>query len=153
MAGTAQDQDQGRIVASGEGQAYDVMGATIRARLDTRGFSVIDDQEAAGGGGVPVHRHRDHDELLYVIEGEVTFKIGEQLTRGTAGTLAYAPRGVEHTYRSEGPARLLVVWNGGGYTGLFKELAGLPPGPPDMSQVGPMAQKYGMEITGPPLGH
>jgi len=87
MTGTAQDQDQGRIVASGEGQAYDVMGATIRARLDTRGFSVIDDQEAAGGGGVPVHRHRDHDELLYVIEGEVTFKIGEQLTRGSAGTL------------------------------------------------------------------
>ena len=150
MTGTA--QDQGRVVPSGEGQQYDIMGATIRARLDTSGFSVIDDQEAAGGGGVPVHRHRDQDELIYVVEGEVTFKIGAQTTRVSAGSLAYAPRGVDHAYRSEGPARLLTIWNGGGMTGLFQELAALPPGAPDPGQVGPIAQKYGMEITGPPLG-
>jgi hypothetical protein len=37
-------------------------------------------------------------------------------------------------------------------TGLFRELAALPPGVPDTGHVGPIAQKYGMEITGPPLG-
>src|SRR5262245_54082384 len=98
---TSTAPDQGTVRAADEGQPYNLMGTTIRARLDTGGFSVIDDQEAPGGG-VPVHRHQHHDELLYVVEGEVTFKIGDQLTRGTAGALAYAPRGVEHAYRSEG---------------------------------------------------
>ncbi len=39
--------------------------------------------------------HRDSDELIYVLEGEFRFRIGEQLTRGTAGALAFVPKGVK----------------------------------------------------------
>src|SRR5438093_9135147 len=44
--------------------------------------------------------HHDSDEVAYVLSGEVTFKIGEEVTVGGPGTCAFMPRGVrseEHT--------------------------------------------------------
>ena len=48
--------------------------------------------ELTGRGRPPLHRH-DFDETFVVLEGELTFQLGEErFTRG-AGELAFAPRG------------------------------------------------------------
>jgi len=42
------------------------------------------------------HLHLDSDEVAYILSGEVTFKIGDDVTVGGPGTCAFMPRGVPH---------------------------------------------------------
>jgi quercetin dioxygenase-like cupin family protein len=80
--------------------------------------------ELTGRGQPPLHRH-DFDETFYILEGELTFQLGEErLTRG-AGELAFAPRGVPHTYAnlSGAPARVLMVITPAGFERHFARIA------------------------------
>lgn len=57
--------------------------------------------ELTGGGRPPLHTH-DFDEAFYVREGELTFKLGDDVFTRRAGELAFAPRGVPHTFDGAG---------------------------------------------------
>ena len=46
--------------------------------------------ELAGGGRPPLHQH-DFDETFYVLEGEVTFQLRDEILTRRAGELAFAP--------------------------------------------------------------
>ena len=54
--------------------------------------SVISSGSLPSFGGPPLHHH-DFDETFYVIEGELTFQLGDELFTKKAGELAFAPRG------------------------------------------------------------
>lgn len=43
---------------------------------------------------------REGDEFAYVLGGEVTFHIGDEVTIGGPGTCAFMPRGVAHAWKS-----------------------------------------------------
>jgi len=47
----------------------------------------------AGSAGPPLHHH-DFDEAFYVLDGELTFQLGEELATAGPGTLTFAPRGL-----------------------------------------------------------
>ena len=53
--------------------------------------------ELTGRGRPSLHRH-DFDETFYILEGELTFQLGEERFTRRAGEPAFAPRGVAHTY-------------------------------------------------------
>lgn len=107
--------------------------------------------ELSGGGRPPVHRH-DFDETFYVLEGELTFQLDDDVFTRRAGELAFAPRGVAHTYAnlSGAPARALLVITPAGFERYFDQLAARITGrePP------PEAAKPIPEVitVGPPLG-
>ena len=86
--------------------------------------SVIESGSLPGFGGPPLHHH-DFDETFYVIEGELTFQLGEKLFSAKAGELAFAPRGVPHTYAnlSAAPTRHLIVCTPGGFERYFARMA------------------------------
>jgi hypothetical protein len=77
--------------------------------------SVIESGSLPGFGGPPLHRH-DFDETFYVIEGELTFQLGDELFRAKAGEIAFAPRGVPPHLRqperrsNPAPDRLHPCW-------------------------------------------
>src|SRR5262245_36862289 len=48
------------------------------------------------------HRHHDSDEVAYVLAGEITFKIGEEVTVGSPGSCAFIPRGLAHAWKVTG---------------------------------------------------
>src|SRR5436853_7096768 len=48
------------------------------------------------------HLHRDSDEVAWVLAGEITFKIGDEVTVGGPGTCAFFPRNVPHAWKSTG---------------------------------------------------
>jgi quercetin dioxygenase-like cupin family protein len=52
------------------------------------------------------HLHHDSDEVAYVLSGEVTFKIGDEVTVGGPGSAAFMPRGVPHAWKSRTRPRL-----------------------------------------------
>jgi quercetin dioxygenase-like cupin family protein len=76
---------------------------TFRLLSEQTGGSVaVFDEVVPAGGGTPFHIHPTSDEVIYVLEGEFTFKIGEQIAKGSDGTYVFIPRGTPHGWRNTG---------------------------------------------------
>jgi quercetin dioxygenase-like cupin family protein len=86
--------------------------------------SLVDNRVPAGTAGPPLHRH-DFDEAFFVLEGEVTFQLGDDLVTRRAGEIAFAPRGVPHTFanQSEAGARHVIVITPAGFERYFDRMA------------------------------
>ena len=71
----------------------------------------------SGKAGPGAHRHEANEELFYVIEGTMTFLVGDQLIEATAGTFLRVPAGVTHDFenRSARRAGVLNVFIPGGF--------------------------------------
>src|SRR5215208_3687881 len=82
--------------------------------------------ETAPGPGVspPLHQH-GFDEAFYVMAGELTFRLRDELITAGPGQLVFAPRGVPHTYAnlSGAPARQLIVCTPAGFERYFARMA------------------------------
>ena len=103
------------------------------------------------GGEPPRHRHRNEDELVYVLEGVITVYADGTLYRLPAGSCLFLSRGGEHGYRVEsGEARLLTVLLPAGLEGYYRELSATDAAP-DIERVVTVAARYGVEITGPAI--
>src|SRR3954449_6020177 len=57
---------------------------------------------APGGDGADLHVHRRHSDLFYVLEGELTVRLGlaDEPARVPAGTVARVPPDVIHGFRN-----------------------------------------------------
>jgi mannose-6-phosphate isomerase-like protein (cupin superfamily) len=88
----------------------------------------------APGVGPPLHHH-DFDEAFYVLEGELTFRLRDEVVKVGPGELVFAPRGVPHTFAnlSDAPARQLITCTPAGFERYFARMAAEGHGaePPD----------------------
>src|SRR5437667_12873339 len=76
---------------------------TLKLRGGETGDSIMMLEETVPAGTKSTfHLHRDGDEAAYVLSGEVTFLIGDEVTVGGPGTCAFMPRGVAHAWKSTG---------------------------------------------------
>src|SRR5256886_11714599 len=95
---------QGIVVLPGQGSVGNMSpgrSAALKLLGGATGGSVMLFEETVPAGTLSTfHLHHDSDEVAYVLSGEVTFKIGEEVTVGGPGTCAFMPRGVPHA-RSE----------------------------------------------------
>ena len=66
---------------------------------------------APGRDGPEPHVHDAEDDAFFVLEGELTFVLGEEELPAPAGTYVLVPPGVRHTFRNrrDEPARVLNV--------------------------------------------
>lgn len=104
--------------------------------------------------------HHNEDEWFYVIEGELTFWVGGQVSVAPAGAFVFGPRDIPHTFTvSSAQARFLLVVEPAGFEGFIGALGEpapqrvIPPPPtepPDMEALVTLAAEYGLEILGPP---
>ena len=99
------------------------------------------------------HFHRDSDEVAYVLSGEVTFKIGDEVTVGGPGTCAFMPRGVPHAWKSTGAetGRLLFLYTPAKAGGLLEEQQSTGRGFASMNEreLAEMSDRHGWELLGP----
>jgi quercetin dioxygenase-like cupin family protein len=133
----------------------------IKTSAETTGGAVaVIEQLAPQGAGSPLHVHSREDEWFYVIEGELTFWVGGEVSVAPAGTFVFGPKGIPHTFLvSSAEARFLLVTEPAGFE-QFVRGAGepaarmeIPPPPteaPDMAAMSALAAEYGIEILGPP---
>src|SRR3989337_1708410 len=78
------------------------------------------------GCGPPLHVHSREDEALYVLEGQIRFRQGDDEFVAGPGTWVWGPRGVPHAFKVESEAaRALVVVTPGGFERMFEE-GGVP---------------------------
>jgi quercetin dioxygenase-like cupin family protein len=113
--------------------------------------AVMDNSVSAGATGPPLHHH-DFDEAFYVIEGELTFQLGDEVLTRRQGELAFAPRGAHHAFAnpSAASARMLLVCTPAGFDRYFQRLAAKEAGvepPPEALEPWPEVVK-----VGPPIG-
>src|ERR687892_325596 len=88
----------------------------LRGEKSGRQIPFMDNVVPAGFPGPPLHHH-DFDETFYVLEGELTFQLEDELFTRKASELAFAPRGVPHTFAnlSGVEARTLIVCTPAGF--------------------------------------
>ena len=147
----------------GESHWYIDNLVTVKALgTDTSGAYSFLEVSASAGGGPPLHIHTKEDEAIYIIEGEITFQIGDRTVKASAGSFVLMPKGIPHTFRIETPAKGLIILSPPGFENYFIEAGKLaeaktlpppPDEPPDFEKIGAIAAKYGNNVVGPPLGH
>ena len=114
------------------------------------------------GGGPPPHVHSREEEGFYVLEGEITFRVGEDRLVATAGMFVNMPVGTPHAFRndSSGPARMLISVAPAGLERMFFEVGvpvaegattAPPPTQDEIERLLAIAPRYGIEIRLP--GH
>ena len=126
--------------------------ATLKLQNGETQESVMMFEEVAPVGTVtPFHIHHDSDEVAYVLSGEVTFKIGDEITVGGPGTCAFMPRDVPHAWKSTGAetGRVLFLYTPGLAGKLFEELADRPMGSVTDQELAEAAERHGWEVVGP----
>ncbi len=115
-------------------------------------FAVMETRERPGAEP-PKHVHSREDELIYVLEGHVTFNRDGDRLDGPAGTWLFLPRGSEHTYSVESAeARLLVVLAPAGLESYPRESEQLDSPVAEQQKIERLvatAARYGVAITGP----
>jgi hypothetical protein len=79
--------------------------------------------------GENFHIHDGSDEVAYVLAGEITFKIGDEITVGGPGTSAFMPCDLPHAWKSTGaePGRILFLYTPATAGKSWEEIVGRRP--------------------------
>lgn len=153
----------GYLLDGNEGEAFWLLGMlqTVKiGRDDTAGDYGLIEIVVPAGIGSPWHVHPEEDEWFYVLEGEMTFWVADTRLSLKAGSFAFGPKGVPHTfYAEDAGARALVGFAPMQFEGFLREVGEhapervLPPpleAPPNMEQLIEIGKRNGLEILGPP---
>jgi quercetin dioxygenase-like cupin family protein len=113
--------------------------------------------EVAGPGGAvpPLHVHQREDEAFYVLEGDYSVFIGDEVIKVSPGAWVWGPRAVPHGYQIHSErGRHLSLAMPGGFEAFFEEVAAFasPSADPrhEMGRLAAVAARYGVELLGPP---
>jgi len=152
----------------GEGEAWWWVGllATIKATKEqTGGRYTLVEILAPDGYGSVLHVHHQEDEGFYILEGEMTFYVGDQTIKARPGSFLFGPKDVPHAFTVDsGPARLLFVLSPAGFEDLVRDMGEparsltvppqpeAPPSEAEMQQMAAIGAQHGVEILGPPPG-
>ena len=105
---------QGIVVKPEQGTVWDMApgrsGVPKRLGGATGGSIMVFEETVPAGTKSWYHLHHDSDEVAYVLSGEVTFKIGDEVTVGGPGTCAFMPRGVPHAWKNSGAETGRARW-------------------------------------------
>jgi quercetin dioxygenase-like cupin family protein len=143
-----------------EGRTVAVVGDVYRflATGDhTNGKYALWEAIVPPGGGPPPHVHSREEEGFYVLEGEITFHIGEQRIMATAGVFANMPVGTPHSFKNESgkSAKMLISVAPAGLEQMFFEVGlpvaqgaktAAPPTKEEIEKLLAVAPRYGIEI-------
>ncbi len=127
---------------------------------DTDGTYAMWEAIVPPGGGPPPHVHRREEEGFFILEGEITFQIGDNRVVAKAGTFANMPIGTPHSFKNESntTAKMLITIAPAGLEQMFFEVSSpLPqhatsaphPTHSDIEKLLEIAPKYGIEIRLP----
>ncbi len=148
-----------RAVASGDGEARWRFGALAEIKAtaaDTGGAYTLVEVTNGPGYEAPLHVHHREDEGFWVLEGAVTFEVGDATIEAHAGDYAFGPRDIPHRFTvGEDGARMLFILTPGGFENLIRDTSEpaqsrtLPPPPsrpPEMERVKAVVASHGNEL-------
>jgi quercetin dioxygenase-like cupin family protein len=101
------DVAKGFVIPPGGGAHFDspTPGRFFDLKLlgrETNESIMMFEETLPAGTASLLHLHHDSDEVAWVITGEFTFMIGDQITVGGPGTCAFMPRNIPHAWKNTG---------------------------------------------------
>jgi quercetin dioxygenase-like cupin family protein len=107
-------------------------------------------QQVLVGVGIPIHRHFEMDEVLYVLEGSGTLILDDVRHSIGKGATLFVPKNTWHGFENA-DRELLLLWVVAppGLDAFFREVAtrpGAPATPRTKEQLNEIARKYAMEF-------
>jgi quercetin dioxygenase-like cupin family protein len=146
---------KGVVVPAGGGKHLNMSAPGRFAALkllgaETSGSIMLFEETVPAGTKSLYHLHRDSDEVAWVLDGEITFQIGDEVSVGGPGTCAFFPRNVPHAWKSTGRDTGRVVFlytpaHAGGYVEELLHRAG----PMNDAERKELRERYRWEILGP----
>jgi len=87
------------LVRAGEGESVWSLGGRFTAKatagITEERFALVE-AVAFQATEPPLHIHHREDEAWYILDGKMTFYVGDEVLEATAGCFAFAPRGNRH---------------------------------------------------------
>src|SRR5216684_3013150 len=75
--------------------------AVLKLQNEQTGQNVMAFEEITPAGAeTPLHLHHNSDEVMYVLSGQYTFKVGDHFSSGGPGTCVFMPRGIPHAWKN-----------------------------------------------------
>jgi quercetin dioxygenase-like cupin family protein len=135
---------------------------TVKATAEqTGGEFFLVEEFVPKGTAPPLHVHPEDDETFFVLEGELTFYLGDgQTVPASAGSFLHIPKGYfPHAFQVNSETARFLVLTTPRHEQFFRASAEparsrtIPsPEPLDMEKVRAAGAEYGVEILGPPPG-
>lgn len=101
----------------------------------------------------PAHSHRDNEEIVYVLEGTLRYRVDDEVRDLAPGDRMYTPRGSVHAFSNPGEAtaRALIMLTPDIGAQYFREVAAVVSagGPPDPAKMIAVMQRYGLVPEAP----
>jgi quercetin dioxygenase-like cupin family protein len=140
---------------TGRGKVLNVFGQTITERItaeDSGGAYYVFDEVTPPGMGVPPHKHSLDDEIVFIIEGEFEVYLDGYVSKASAGAVLNFARGTFHGFRCIGDKQGKTTWvaTPGNYTqAVLRNIASMPPGPPDHALMDALRAENGVSMPPP----
>jgi oxalate decarboxylase/phosphoglucose isomerase-like protein (cupin superfamily) len=157
---------EGRLIAGG------ALEGTLKVGKSDTGLLSAFEIVVPSGFDVGAHKHREAQELFYVLDGELDLLAfeprtqaagdwhkwvsgsGRRYLRGGAGSLLFVPTGCPHAFANPTgkPARMLFLVAPSGHEDYLEELARLlqaSRGRPDPADVAELRRRYDIEQLTP----
>lgn len=148
-----------------QGQSVSVVGDTYRVVISgeqTNGKYAVIDMLVPPGGGPGPHAHKNFQEMFYVVDGEVDFKMESGGYTASKGAFVNIPSGgAVHAFKNttDKVAHLLCTVIPAGLDSFFQEfgkpveadtfLPQVPPTTQELTAVKSLTEKYGIELFPP----
>jgi quercetin dioxygenase-like cupin family protein len=146
-------------VRKDEGEARWWFGslAEIKATAaDTGGQMTIVEVTERPGSEAPLHVHHRDDEGFWILEGDVTFEVGDKTIQASAGDYVFGPRHIPHRFTvGDAGCRMLFILVPGGIEDVIRATSEpatsrtLPPPPeeePDIDRLKEIVAAHGYEL-------
>jgi quercetin 2,3-dioxygenase len=119
---------------------------------DTNGDLTIFEYTGNVKGGPPLHIHLHQDEIFFIVEGNYTFKVGEDIHQLTAGDTIFLPRQVPHTFaQTSGTGKMFFLFTPSGKMEEYFRVLSKLTAPPTPEQGAKIFADHDMKVVGPPL--
>lgn len=120
----------------------------------TGGTAMAFEETTPAGTETPLHLHRDSDEVMFVLSGQFSFKVGDEFGTGGPGSCVFMPRGVPHAWKNSGNeiGRAFFMYTPGRAGVAFEDAQRMQQSRASTSdaELLEVFQRYGFEMVGPP---
>jgi quercetin dioxygenase-like cupin family protein len=132
-------------------------GLEIRYFLDGQasgaGMGVFELTVQPGARVPPAHSHRDNEEVAWVLEGVLRYRVDEETRDLKPGERMYTPRGSVHAFSNpfDRPARALIILTPDIGAGYFHDIRAVvsAPGGPDPARLAEVMTRHGVVLERP----
>jgi quercetin dioxygenase-like cupin family protein len=147
---------KGFVVPAGGGKHFtmDAPGRIAALKLlghETGQSIMMFEETVPAGTGSTHHLHHDSDEVAWVLEGDFSFRIGEETFAGGAGSCAFFPRNVPHAWKNCGPGtgRVLFLYTPAAAGGYIEDSLDRTGAPLSDTERAELRMRHNWQLLGP----